>query len=149
MAEDGSGSGKWWFTGILGPIIVGLVIWYLTSSNSPFHHPKPPVTAGSIEAVNRNSGTPCCTFSVKALIQGYDGQTCPLWATIIDANTGAQGTPFQVNGYVPQAGEDEGAFNDYVPITRSGSYIVRFTLYAPNGTELDQRDSSQVNVTAG
>jgi hypothetical protein len=146
---DGSNKGNWLVTAIVGPIIVGVVIWLLTSSNSPFHHTKPPVTAGSIEAVTLDNGRPCCTFNVKVLIEGYDGQPCSSQAIIINADTGAQGTPGEETTYQPQAGEDEGAANDYVPITAPGNYTVRFILYAPNGTEMDQRDSIRFTVTAG
>jgi hypothetical protein len=143
----GSGKGSLIITAIVGPIIVGIVIWLLTAGNSPFHHTKPPVTGGSIEAVAINSGTPCCTFNVKVVIEGYDGQECSSEAIIINANTGAQGSPGDEAAYTPQAGEDEGAADDYVPITEPGNYIVRFILYAPNGTEMDQRDSRQFTVS--
>lgn len=146
--EGGSNRGNWLVTAIVGPIIAGVVIWLLTSSNSPFHHPKPPVTGGSIEAVTLGNGTPCCTFNVKVLIVGYDGQSCSSQAIIINADTGAQGSPGDEATYQPQAGTDEGAANDYVPIAAAGNYIVRFILYAPNGTEMDQRDSNRFSVTA-
>jgi hypothetical protein len=134
---------------IAATVIGGLIVWYLTGSDSPFHHNKPSgpsVTAGAIEAINVNSYSPCCTFNVKALIQGYDGKTCPLYATVVNNSTHRAATPIQVTGYQPQAGEDEGAFNDYVPIYVAGEWYVRFTLYAPNNTELDQQDSIVITV---
>src|SRR5437660_4977232 len=50
MSDDSSSKVKWWVSGIVGPIIVGLVIWYLTGPNSPFRdkplpHASPQQTA--------------------------------------------------------------------------------------------------------
>jgi len=149
MAGSDSGRGNWLITAIVGPIIVGLIIWFATSSNSPIHHAKAGVTGGSIEAVTVDNGTPCCTFDVKASIQGYDGQWCSSKAIIINSDTGDQGSPIDEASYQPQAGQDEGVATDTVPITAAGNYIVRFILYAPNGTEMDQRDSSQLTVNVG
>jgi hypothetical protein len=147
MAGAGSGKGGVLITAIVGPIIVGLIIWLLTASNSPLHHTGPAATGGSIEAVTLDNGTPCCTFDVKVSIQGYDGQTCTSKAIIINTDTGAQGSPIEEAWYQPQAGQDEGVATDDVPVTEPGNYKVRFILYAPNGTEMDQQDSSQFSVS--
>jgi hypothetical protein len=139
------------FIAVLATVVGGLIVWYLTGSASPFHHNTTPVAQGSITAVSVNSRSPCCTFEVKAVIQGYDGQACPLFATIVSYSTNAGSAPREVATYTPQADNDEGAFNGYVAVEVpvSGSYYVRFTLDAPNGTELDQRDSGVLNVTVG
>ena len=149
MAKDDSGHGSWLITAIVGPLIVGLIIWLVTSNNSPIHHTPPANTGGSIESATIDNGTPCCTFDVKASIQGYNGQWCSSKAIIINSDTGAQGSPIAETSYQAQAGQDEGVATDYVPVTAPGNYIVRFILYAPNGTEMDQRDSSQFTVYAG
>ena len=38
VSNDGTSKTKWWVTGIIAPVIAGLLIWYLTGNNSPFHH---------------------------------------------------------------------------------------------------------------
>ena len=51
MGDTGAGNGgssstKWWVTGVVAPVAAGLLIWYLTGSNSPFiNHPPPTPTA--------------------------------------------------------------------------------------------------------
>jgi hypothetical protein len=147
MADSNSGCGGLLVTAIVGPIIVGLAIWLFTASNSPFHHTKPSTTGGTIEAVALDNGTPCCTFDVKASIQGYDGQTCTSQAVVINSDTGEQSSPIDEDTYTPEAGQDEGVAHDGVKIDKPGNYIVRFILYAPNGTEMDQKDSSQLSVS--
>ena len=46
-SNDRDSKTKWWITGIVAPVIAGLLIWYLTGPNSPFNHPKPPPTRPS------------------------------------------------------------------------------------------------------
>lgn len=49
----------------------------------------------------------------------------------------------KVRYFEPEEGNDEGTLTDYIPVQGSpGSYVVRFTLYALNGTQLDQRNSA-------
>jgi len=148
MADSGSGAAKaWaWIGGILATVLAGLAVWYLTSSNSPLHHSGPATTGASLQSVSINSYSPCCTFAVKADIQGYNGQHCTLYAILVNTTTGnTLGSPFNVGWYEAQAGNDEGTLTRYLSVQASpGTYDVRFTLYAPNGTQLDQRDSSTI-----
>jgi hypothetical protein len=44
-SDDRDGKAKWWVTGIVAPVIVGVLIWYLTGPSSPFNHPKPSPSA--------------------------------------------------------------------------------------------------------
>ncbi|MEU4355862.1 hypothetical protein [Streptomyces virginiae] len=122
-------------------MIAGLLIWYLTEGT------KDPPAGGSIESVSLSDGNPCCTYNVKASIKGYDGEDCMTRAVIIDAITNEQGTQFDVARYRPDSDDDEGAIDSYIGINTPGSYIVRFILYAPNGTELDRQDSGPVTVS--
>lgn len=144
---DNSGCGGLLATAIIGPIIVGLAIWLFTASNSPLHHHKPGTTGGSIEAVSLDSGSPCCTFDVKVSIQGYDEQPCNSEAIVINTDTGDQSSSIDAATYTPEAGQDEGIATDEVEIDEPGNYVVRFILYAPNGTPMDQKESSEFSVS--
>ncbi|WP_433919267.1 hypothetical protein OIE50_28030 [Streptomyces canus] len=132
------------FSLIIAPILVALIVWLIT--DGPFKDPS--ATGGSIESVTLSNGRPCCTFNVKASIKGYDDQTCTSRAIIIDTANDNQGSPFDVGYYRSETDQDEGAIDIYIPINTAGSYKVRFILYAPNGTEIDRKDSEPIKVTS-
>lgn len=70
MSDDSSGKVKWWVSGIVGPIIVGLVIWYFTGPNSPFQnkpHPHPPRQHAAYGTISTTAGYNANVYSNPSL----------------------------------------------------------------------------------
>jgi hypothetical protein len=88
MSEDGTGNVKWWVSGIVGPIIVGLAIWYLTGPNSPFDHHKPAAhTSSAYGTINMPAGYNANVYnnpSLNAIVVAEigNGQTVQIRCTI-------------------------------------------------------------------
>ena len=79
-------------------------------------------------------------------ITGFKGQTCLLSYIEIDAGSGAEGAEQNAVRLTPEADTDRARATVQTPITRAGTFVVRFILYDPRGTELARRDSEQANV---
>jgi len=56
VGNDGTGKTKWWVSGIVAPVLAGLLIWYLTGNNSPFHHPNPTPTPSPTTSTSQSWG---------------------------------------------------------------------------------------------
>jgi hypothetical protein len=72
MGDTGAGNGgggsnaKWWVTGIIAPVVAGLLIWYLTGSNSPFNHPTPGPSQSSAHSAYGSVEVPAGLTSLYA-----------------------------------------------------------------------------------
>jgi hypothetical protein len=101
---------------------------------------------GSIGAVSMSQTSPCCKFWVKATIAGYNGQDCALQYVVVD-RYGRSTKVLDAPSFRPQSNLDEGSQEVYVPIGVPGTYYVQFRLLAPNGNEMDRKQSTSFNVT--
>lgn len=137
-AAGEKGSGLWkWVGGVVAAILAGVLVFILTHPGGPLNPvtPSPPAAIGAaIDNVQLSTGTPCCKFSVEVTITGFKGQKCLLSYIEIDASTGAQGTEQNAMTLTPEADTDQARGTVYAPITRAGTFVVRFILYDPKGT---------------
>jgi hypothetical protein len=107
--KDGNSKVKWWVSGIVGPIIAGVAVWYLTGPNGPFQHPKPPpAIQGTINVPAGNLAYVYVSPSMSAEIVDEigDGQTVQIRCT-------AQGQVVTANGLSSSLWDDIGP--GYVP----------------------------------
>jgi hypothetical protein len=136
--------------GIIAALIVtvlgAVLAFYLVGDEGLLTEEKVPVLGGDIKSVELANTSPCCTFTVQAEIEGMKDQSCSLYATIVDAQTGSTGSPIQLGTFQPEADKDRASFNFEVPITRAGDFYVHFSLVDPDGVELDSQDTSPIAV---
>lgn len=149
-------SGLWgWVAGLSALVVGGLIVFLLTkpggalNPNPPASPTPAPTLAGHITKVDLSVTRPCCTYSVQAHIQGYQGQQCPMTYIVIDARTGAEGAPQTPMSFVPNSSDDTGSADISVPLNAAGVYYLRFLLYDPNHNELDRQQTSPITVTVG
>jgi hypothetical protein len=77
---------------------------------------------------------------------GFNGKTCQLETTVVNAVTGAEGTPSSEE-FTMEADTDRADADVPVNFQNAlGSYYVIFVLRDPNGMELDRRQTSPFNV---
>ena len=154
MAEGG-GNAKWWVSGILGPVIVGLVIWGLTHSGGPLN-PNPATTTtrttpasefGTIEGVALTTTSPCCNYTVRTTISGLIGQDCTLGYLLTNNTRGVAYREVAAVSLTPQATSDTANSSVSVPVSVPGQYSVVFVLRGPNGTELARSATQPLRVT--
>jgi len=95
--EDGSGKAKWWVSGIVAPVIAGLLIWYLTGSNSPFHNSNPSssvsanANANTSANANTNTSAPANPRAAAGTVNVPQGYTLYVYSTpSLDATKIAQ-----------------------------------------------------------
>jgi hypothetical protein len=148
MTEKSDNSAVKWMAGVIAAtvatVIGGVATFLFVKEGGPLNQPEPASLGGVIEHVQLDRITPCCTFSVKVSTEGYKGETFTLKASVLNVDTGTQGTPDEVANYIPEAEEDEGASTFRIPINQRGTFVVRFILEAPNGTEVDRKDSLRI-----
>jgi hypothetical protein len=146
--QDGKrGHGGKLLAGIVTAILAPLLIWYLTKPNGPLNPPGPPpdpeAFSGQIVSADLTDGNPCCTFNVRVSIQGFKGKTCTLCGRLADAYGRDEGDERCIQEFEPDAQTDEAAWEGLIPISYTGTYYVRFTLYDPNNTQLDTQATEQ------
>ncbi len=77
---------------------------------------------------------------------GFNGKTCQLETTVVDATTGDRGAPY-FQAFLMEADTDRA--NADVPVgldDATGSYYVIFVLRGPNGVELDRYTTASFDV---
>jgi hypothetical protein len=138
-----------WITTLLVSAVVGpLVVFLLVREGGVLNPSEPAARGGSISRVTLVSSDPCCVFSVKFVLQGFQGQTADLDAVVTDAASRRTAEPLTVTRPEPDAETYEASFTAGVPMSGypPREYFVTFVLHAPDGTELDRRNSDVVEV---
>jgi hypothetical protein len=125
------------------------------SSPPPASSPSPPAPApppaagaasmgGEITDVQSTVDDPCCTFSVKVALTGFDGQDCALTSTLVAAD-GSQTDGDELT-LTPEADSDSARVDVAVSAQAAGTYSVRFVLRDPDGTELERFTTEPFDV---
>jgi hypothetical protein len=110
-SDDRDSKTKWWVTGIVAPVLAGLLIWYLTGPNSPFNHPHPNTSRSAFFATVQVPpglsdvyvhSTPALNASVVAALA--NGATVEIQCTTQgEAVLGSSLWDWIGTGYVPDA----------------------------------------------
>jgi hypothetical protein len=90
-------------------------------------------------------GSPCCHFAVPFAAYGLKGQRLAIESTVVDATTGATGTPGRTEA-TPEADVDQANADVAVDIAVAGRYYVIFVLRGANGTELARSQTDPFDV---
>jgi hypothetical protein len=131
--------------------IAGILIWVVTHPGGVLNPTQPTPAAalgGSVSNVQMSNGQPCCTFTVRVTIQGFNGQTCQLDWILVNAVSDAKTTAQVGARLTPQADLDTAEADVMVSVTIPGRYYARFILLDPNGTELASANSPVFNATS-
>jgi hypothetical protein len=134
--------------GVMSGVLAPLLIFALTRPDGPLNREDPPQLGGDIVDLDLSSASPCCIFSVGVEIDGFNGEPTVLNTSIIDAESGDALNSWDVLTFEPEADTDRARADAEVPIVDSGSYVVRFVLYDPDGVELDRAESNVIDVAA-
>lgn len=108
--------------------------------------PGPTQMGGEVSNAQMSIAKPCCRFSVQLTAYGFKGQTLQLEGTVVDATTGAQGSPSS-ESFIMQADTDRA--NADFPVDLQGArgrYYMTFVLRDPNGMELGRSSTSPFYV---
>ena len=93
--------------------------------------------AGEIVDVQSSVDDPCCTFSVKVSLTGFNGQDCTLTSTLVNTDDGSETDGDELT-LTPEADTDSARVDVAVYAEAAGTYSVRFVLLDPDGTELER-----------
>ena len=96
---------------------------------------------GEVDA-RLSSSRPCCTYAVQVRIFGFGGDVCTLRTIAMNPSTGdtveVDRTEFQ-----PESDDDQAGGEVDVLFDEPGTFVVRFVLEDPDGTELDRFEITQ------
>ena len=142
--RSGNSVGKW-IGGVAAAVVGGVLLLLVTQLIKP--DPAPP-TSGTLDSVQMVTASPCCEFAFRVSIKGYNSQQLPVYAQIIDNDSGAGGQWAPVITLTPSTNDDTASEVVTVPVTRPGNFYVRFVLNDPNGGELARAESEVFPVSS-
>lgn len=89
-----------------------------------------------------SEGRPCCTYAVQVRIFGFKDDVCTLRTIAINPSTGETAEVDQTE-FQPESDDDQASVEIEVPFDEPGTFVVRFVLEDPDGTELDRFEVTQ------
>jgi len=125
------------------------VVFLLVPNLKP--QPTPQKLDGEISSVIwRQPANHDLNYDVVASIDGYSGQTCRLaWSVYESQGHYIGSADTDALDLTAERNEDRGGGPVSIPEPSApGEYYVIFTLFAPNGTQLDSKQSQIFTVTA-
>jgi hypothetical protein len=119
---------------------------FLPKHQAALESPAPaPAMVGDIVDIQPAGRYPCCTFSVRIHLSGFNGQDCLLRATLINTTDGSE-TRGDALIFTPEADAYQTRANVSVSAADAGTYTPRFILYDSGGVELDRRETQPVSM---